>query len=227
MTKSRAVALGEATDDHEIQQETLRHIREKEANGAAVSNEWVKEYARQIALAGGARGVEDTGSLFGGMTTESLIDQRTDVTAYVRERIKDDKSLYGRLTDKGKAAKLGEVKGQKINAVANALKAQQADDARLAFEVESRKPGEVNDAINDAAKRLKDGEPKKQVLADAYKTISERLREVDARGRQAHGGDAATGAVLYQPPKPSAGRSDETATSAGRERKQKLVREES
>lgn len=191
--KSRAVALGEQTGDHAVQEETLKKVREKEAEGGHVSDAWVKEYARQIVLAGGARSVEDKGSLFGGMTTESLIDQRTDVTSYVREKLAADKNLFGGLTDPKKAARLGEVKGQKINAAKNALIAEQADNARLAFEVESRKPGEVNDAINDAAKRLKDGEPKKQVLAEAYDRIGAALREADSRGSRSHGGDVSAG----------------------------------
>lgn len=129
----------------------------------------------------------ETIDLFGAHTTrDMLIAERARVKQAAMLRLAKDKGLFRAAVQR--QAEL-ESRGNKLARDQN-LAAMDADtQAALRLEKEAHVKGWVSDALNEAARRLRDGEPTTRIVDDVVKA----LRAGDPGGARVRGPDGAAG----------------------------------
>jgi hypothetical protein len=168
--EGRGVAIGAASDSPADQEALLKLINKSEAKGKRVSDDVVEELARMVKSAG--QHTETQSGLFGVKElTKNLALEKADISTFVRSKIATERRIFQSVSQESKAAELGKVKGQTINAEKNAEIAQQATQAQEIYDRLSIRTGEVDDILNAAAKELAKGGNANAVKQRAYDSI--------------------------------------------------------
>ena len=169
ISESRGAAIGKATSDPATQQGILDVLAKREAGGRTVPDATVAEIGRIAEHAGNYS--ENTLSLFGPeQKTNSLILDVADVSAFVKREIMREKSVFGSVANEDKAQKLSKA-GNTINTGENQRISKEAALAAEVYDKLSLSKGPINDAIVNAARRIRNGEDAAKVKAQAYEAV--------------------------------------------------------
>ncbi|PHS59680.1 MAG: hypothetical protein COB03_02230 [Alteromonas sp.] len=154
--------------------------------------------ANEVRQAGFAESQGEQGGLFGNDPAESLIGERVKVMDSLRQTLVRDKRLFATLNDNAKTA---EQAGNRIAKDRNNALQETSADAIALLERATTTP-EINQQINDAARRVKDGE----TLASVTRELKEALLN----------GTNSPAASEGRTPAPSSGQADQAGQDAGR-----------
>ncbi|MDN6322260.1 MAG: hypothetical protein L0J73_06270, partial [Halomonas sp.] len=154
--------------------------------------------ANEVRQAGFAESPGEQGGLFGDDPAESLIGERVKVMDNLRQTLVRDKRLFATLNDNAQTA---EQAGNRIAKDRNNALQETSADAIALLERATTTP-EINQQINDAARRVKDGE----TLASVTRELKEALLN----------GPNSTAASEGRTPAPSSGQTDQAGQDAGR-----------
>ena len=138
-----------------------------------------KELANEAEVTAAVRNIKNsadvtvtTQDLFGGeTTTRSLAAERAKVEVAIARRLKEEKGLFNTLVRKAGLAET--VKGNVIAKDASANEAQRQADLLDTLSKLGGSKGPVSDALNEAARKLADGEPISAVTDAAVKRLGE------------------------------------------------------
>jgi hypothetical protein len=187
VAEGRAVAIGNATGDPEEQEAILKLIDKAESKGKHVTNETVNELARMVKGAG--QHAETQNTLFGAQeTTHSLALEKAEVSSYIRKTIGEEQRTFAGVADEKRAAQLGGVEGQTINAAKNGEIAGDAAIAKEMYDRLSVRSGTVDEILNRAAREIAEGKKPNDVKAKAYADTRDALREALAGADSVRGG---------------------------------------
>lgn len=154
--------------------------------------------ANEVRQAGFAESQGEQGGLFGDDPTESLIGERVKVMDSLRQALVRDRRLFATLNDNAKTA---ESAGNRIAEDRNNALQEASAEAIALLERATTTP-EINQQINDAARRIKDGE--------ALASVTRELKETLLNGTDS------TAASQGRTPAPSSGQADQARQYAGR-----------
>nr|WP_288102207.1 LPD38 domain-containing protein [Halomonas sp.] len=154
--------------------------------------------ANEVRQAGFAESQGEQGGLFGNDPAESLIGERVKVMDSLRQTLVRDKRLFATLNDNAQTA---EQAGNRIAKDRNNALQETSADAIALLERATTTP-EINQQINDAARRVKDGE----TLASVTRELKEALLN----------GTNSPAASEGRTPAPSSGQADQAGQDAGR-----------
>lgn len=176
--EQRAVVIGQSLKDHKQQQELVEMLEKEEKKGRKITNETIKELTDMITSAPTVE--SDQGGLFGLLGFEpesrSLALEKAQIQANLKRQLSKEKKLFGTV-GKSKAASDLEKAGNKINVDASSQIAETASKALDAFDQEKSLSGEVSKLINDAAKRIADGESRARVEKEIYSQVVNSLKK--------------------------------------------------
>ncbi|MCF2911925.1 LPD38 domain-containing protein [Halomonas sp. Cn5-12] len=154
--------------------------------------------ANEVRQAGFAESQGEQGGLFGDDPAESLIGERVKVMDNLRQTLVRDKRLFATLNDNAQTA---EQAGNRIAKDRNNALQETSADAIALLERATTTP-EINQQINDAARRVKDGE----TLASVTRELKEALLNGSNSPATSEG----------RTPAPSSGQADQAGQDAGR-----------
>lgn len=154
--------------------------------------------ANEVRQAGFADSQGEQGGLFGEDPAESLIGERVKVMDGLRQTLVRDKRLFATLNDNAKTA---EQAGNRIAKDRNNALQETSAEAIALLERATTTP-EINQQINDAARRVKEGE----TLASVTRELKEALLN----------GPNSTAASERRTPAPSSGQANQAGQDAGR-----------
>lgn len=205
MPEGRGVAVGRSGLDHAGQRALFGLIERAQRSGKKLSDADVGQLAHEVSHAPSVQ--QDTsdslfGDEFGG--AQNLAVEKAQLASYVRQRLGEDKTLFGRLTNEGKAQKLAKG-GNQINTGENARLAGEAAAAVERFDSARRLNDQVVDqALNHAAEAIHRGENANGVREELYATIRGRALASDAGAgaESAPGGAGASAGAAGVPPEP-------------------------
>ncbi|NYT74268.1 hypothetical protein HZU72_17800 [Halomonas sp. QX-2] len=154
--------------------------------------------ANEVRQAGFTESQGGQGGLFGDDPAESLIGERVKVMDSLRQTLVRDRRLFATLNDNAQTA---EQAGNRIAEDSNNALQETSAEAIALLERATTTPV-INQQINDAARRVKDGE----TLASVTRELKETLLN----------GTDSTAASEGRTPAPSSGQVDQTGQDAGR-----------
>ncbi|HEV7523016.1 MAG TPA: 2'-5' RNA ligase family protein [Candidatus Angelobacter sp.] len=176
LSHGRGIAIGKSTDNPATQEAILKLIEKAEKRGRRITDGQVAELAR---FAGRAK--ETTiaeGGLFGNsFRTENNALDKAEVSDYIKQKLSQEKRVFGAVSSDSKAEVLGQVKGQNIKAGANQKIALEAAQAGELYDKLSSSRGPIDDILENAAQRIAKRENPATVKADAYKQARTELRK--------------------------------------------------
>jgi GGDEF domain-containing protein len=180
LSQGRGIAIGKATDNPATQEAVLKLIEKAEKRGRRITDGQVSELAR---FAGRAKETTtEEGGLFGkSFRTENNALDKAEVSDYIKQKLMQEKRVFGAVSSEGKAEVLGQVKGQNIKAGANQKIALEAAQAGELYDKLSASRGPIDDILETAAQRLAKRENPATVKADAYKQARTELRKTLSR----------------------------------------------
>lgn len=209
MSIERAVAIGEATDDHAEQKAISQLVDKQEAKGKKVSAETLRELVRFVK--GSAKSEETTQSLFGSESiAKSHALEKAEVSAYVKQQLAKDKKLFG-FVSKGERAEELERGNNIIDVNASKALADEAAQGEEVYNKLSERAGPIADELDKASARLAGGENANAVKQEAYSTIRQALSEALTGGQGASAGQRQAAATGRAAREASTAAPDETA----------------
>lgn len=171
-----AALVGNATDDAPLQDAMLEVLRRTQP-----ANE---TQARSIVEQVKAAGVEvrTTEDLFGEQTfAESLYLERAQVLDAALKEARKDRAVFGRLVNE--ADRIEETGRNQLDRAANLTRIQEAADATTQITALANAKGPLSDALSDAARRLRAGEPSGPVATAFLAAARREILAGDQRGR--------------------------------------------
>jgi hypothetical protein len=189
----RAVIIGEMLPDHTDQSAAVQMLRAAEQRGKRLTDQEVRELFRRIT--GAERRVESQDTLFGvEEMTQNLALEEAQLSNAIRQRLGQEKKLFGLVGTKSNADRLGAA-GNKIEADANKAIADQAEQVLAVYDKLSLSAGPISDALRAGARRLADGEKLDAVKDAVYVSVRDSvakllggkktgIREADAGGKE-------------------------------------------
>lgn len=211
---ARAVAIAEATSDPVQQRTIAKMVADREAAGKPVTDASLAEMARLVKSSG--QHVETQQTLFGPeQVTHSLAFEKGDISSYIKQQIERDRRAFSAVASQDTAARL-EGEGNKIAVDRNAEVAQQAAQAGALYDTLSTHAGPVADTLEDAARRIANGEDPSAVKQQAYQAVQAQLSDAlkTATNRGAGGVEAPSG-VGSQDEGPTASEGPTSDAAAG------------
>lgn len=182
--EAHGVLIGRALDTPAGQRAAATLV---ERSPRSLSAAQVEELVAQVRQAGEATFTQE--SLFGQeQLTQSLIYERAEVSAELRNRLEADRKLFGYVTRGERATELQKA-GNVINVDESARLAQTSAIFAEAFTREAHAAGPVGSAITQAARRVASGEKTKAVVDDIFEPVRQALQEA-LEGRAATRGSA-------------------------------------
>lgn len=165
----RAKTIGEATPDHAEQKAILSLVEKKEARGTTVNNATLAELIRLVK--GSEQTTETTADLFGNQTiTKSLAIEKAEISAHIKQQLAKDKKLFGFVAKEGRADELARA-GNKIEVEKSKEISTQAAQAEEVYNKLSERGGPISGILDQAARRLADGDNAGTVKAEAYSRV--------------------------------------------------------
>ncbi len=189
----RAAIVGQGLDSYSDQKAIIDLAAKKKATDAEVSE--------MIRLSKGDESTpsipSDQGGLFGDESsdTSNNIYEVAQLSTAIRQRLSQEKKLFGIVGDKAAASKLGTA-GNKIKADANKQISDQANEALIVYDKLSRSESPITQSLRDGARRIANGEPIDLVRDQTYTATRNAVasllpgskvgvRKTDARGKKA------------------------------------------
>ena len=153
-------------------------VKRCEASGKRLTNDRVSEPVRLAHEA--PKQTETQESLFGAEEmTRSLLPEKAETSEYVRKQLAGEKKLFGAVGTEAAAERLGET-GNVIRAGENKRAAEHANQGLALYDKLSATAGPISDALDQAARRLADGEDPNDVKRQTYRSIKQQLvRQVE------------------------------------------------
>jgi len=172
--EKRAVLIGSKITNPDMQDALIKLLNKYESNGKKVTNDIISELADDILNAPSKD--ETQSSLFGDETkTESLALEKAEVAAYIRNNLSKDKKLFGVV---GRNA-------NRLESVGNVIKTEESlgisKEAGVILDVFDRNKnylGPISETLNEAARRIGNGENPGKAKQWAYDKIREDVSEI-------------------------------------------------
>jgi hypothetical protein len=174
ITPSRGVVIGKRIpNDPVAQADLVKYLETAEKRGKRYNNSEVDKIIGSVLRAKGAipNTVTQMESLFGTDFIESgNFGERARIADRIEKRILSDKKLFTIVADAKKAASL-EGAENRLNADENAARSSQAEQLLEMYRKFENSAGEVDDALNDAAREVVEGKPQRESEDRAYERI--------------------------------------------------------
>lgn len=190
--------VGGATDNPELQGAMLEVLRR-----AQPANEvQARSIVEQVKTAG--LETRTTSDLFGEQTfAESLYLERAQVLDAALKEARKDRTVFGRLVSE--ADRIQETGSNRLDQAANLQRIQEAADATTQVTALANAKGPLSEALSDAARRVRAGEPAGRAATDFLAAARREILTGDQRGARARGtrpaGEAPRGAAQLTPKK--------------------------
>ena len=171
----RAIAIGEAGLDHAQQKSIVESIEKRERSGKNVTDGTVSELIR---LEKGAGKTSETQTdLFGSQQIErSLGFEKAEVSDYIKQQMAREKRTFGFVSKGGRAQELARG-GNVIDVERSGAISSGAAQAEEVYNKLSARGGPISDILNQAARKLADGENAGTVKSEAYNQIRQAISE--------------------------------------------------
>lgn len=205
LTQGRAITLGESTADPAEQKAVLDLVERKERAGKKVSDDTLSELIRLVKSSG--QTTETTTNLFGTQEiNRSLALEKAEISAHIKQQLAKDKKLFGFVSKGDRAAEL-ERGGNKIDVEKSQQISTSAAQAEEVYNLLSARGGPIANILDEAARKLADGETAATVKSDAYSRIraevSQTLGGGEGRSAERHEGTSEAepdpGTSLFSP----------------------------
>lgn len=181
MRPKRGVAIGEATADPAEQRAIADLIAKRERSGKHVNDDTLRELVRLAKSSGQTS--ETTASLFGPEEVRrSLALEKAEVSAYVKDQLSRDRRLFGFVAKEGRAQEL-QRGGNRIDVETSRRISTEAQQAGEVYDKLSERAGPVADVLDQASRRLAEGDNPAHVKQEAYQQIRAAVAEA-LRGRE-------------------------------------------
>ena len=168
LAPARGAVIGHAGLS-ESQQDALFTMLDKRSRSQPVTDRALRETLESVKAA--PTKTEKKSDLFGEDEHEtSLALHRGDVAAHVKERLGNDKKLFGVVSKSKHAARLEEA-GNKIDAETSGKISGEAATTLAAFDQLKNRSGPIAHILNHAAERLHGGEKRQKVHEETYHAI--------------------------------------------------------
>jgi hypothetical protein len=165
---ARAVQLGGSGLD-DSQQRSLLQLVEKTEKKKAITQNTFNELLDIVRSSSST--TSEQFDLFGSsVSTQSLAIEKARIQASIRQKLSQEKNLFGRVASSRAAEKLKEG-GNVIESDKNRKIADEADIGMRVFDQFKNLSGPVSQLINEATERIANGEPAKQVENELYSKI--------------------------------------------------------
>lgn len=229
LPEGKAAIIGELLDTPAKQDAAVKLLEQADKRGKKLTDSEFREVVRlQVGRASTVKKTEQT--LFGDIESEHNVAlELGQVSDYIKQQLRSEKSLFGRVGTEGASKRLGET-GNVIKAEENKARSEEVAQVQELYERLSKSSGPIAEALDSAAKELADGQSTAEVKSRAYDRIRDTLRtEVSAlngggktgvrpgvagargeRGSQASGGTVETGVPPKEEKGPPAARKDLT-----------------
>jgi hypothetical protein len=194
----RAVAIGDSTNDPAEQKAIVDLIAKKEKQGKHISNETLRELVRFVK--GSEQNQETTADLFGSQEiTKSLALEKAEVSSYIKQQLAKDKKLFG-FVSKGERAQELERGNNIIDVNTSRTLAEEATQGEEVYNKLSERAGNVASALDEAARKLANGENANVVKQQAYDKVRAEISSALGRGQgqSAEGNQGPAGRVQAQ-----------------------------
>ena len=205
LTQGRAIAIGEATADPAEQKVVLDLVERKERTGKKVSDDTLSELIRLVKSSG--QTTETTANLFGTQEiNRSLALEKAEISAHIKQQLQRDKKLFGFVAKGDRATELARA-GNKIDVEKSKEISTGAAQAEEVYNRLSERGGPIAGILEEAARKLADGDNAATVKSDAYSRVrgevSQTLGGGEGRGPGRHEGtpenEPDTGTNLFSP----------------------------
>lgn len=187
LPEGHGAAIGAMLDSPEMQRVAVSAL---ERTSQRLSESEVRELARQIRDAGSETATQET--LFGNESTElPLYVEKAKLADGIRRRLAADRRLFGYVAREGRADDLARA-GNKIDVENSRRIADESAQLEEVFSGLWTRSGPIATALNDAARRIANGEAKpRDAIASVYPSIRDAVQE--ALGRREGAGSGAPG----------------------------------
>jgi broad specificity phosphatase PhoE/ParB-like chromosome segregation protein Spo0J len=205
LTQGRAIAIGEATADPAEQKAALDLVERKERAGRKVSDDTLAELIRLVKSSG--QTTETTADLFGTQQiNRSLALEKAEISAHIKQQLQRDKKLFGFVAKGDRATELARA-GNKIDVEKSKEISTGAAQAEEVYNRLSERGGPIAGILEEAARKLADGDNAQSVKSDAYQRVRTEVSQTLGAGerRSAGGHEGApetkpdTGTNLFSP----------------------------
>lgn len=195
LDEGRAVAIGQATDNPDLQRQILDMVQNKEKSGNKISNDVVASLAKHVVNSPNYE--TQTQSLFGPqVTTNSLALEKAQVDAGILRNLRGEKAAFGAVKSQSRAEQLGRA-GNVIKPEENKAIADRANQAIELYNRLSQRAGPVNRAVETGAIEMSLGHGTKQEIIDRTTQQIRQILDQELSGGQP--GQSGSGTPLESP----------------------------
>ncbi len=190
--EGRAVVIGGKLSDKSQQRALLELVKKEEKRGRKITNDVLVELAEMVRTAPKQQ-AQSSGqlSLLDALgfdpEEKTLAIEKAQVTASIKRKMVRDRKLFSTV-GKSKAAQDLSEAGNKINVDRSKEIAAEANTTLQLFDKAKRYRGKVDNALNEGAQRIANGENKEKVIKDTYRQISEDLQKTYKFGKESRAG---------------------------------------
>lgn len=174
LKQDRAVIIGEGLNNFEDQKAVLKLAEQKRATN--------NEIREMIRLANGTQSTSEApvqSGLFGDIVDDapSLIYETSQLSNFIRQRISQEKKLFGLVGNQSAAERLGTA-GNEIKADANREISDQANQALAVYDKLSARSGPIAELLRHGAERIARGERPESVKQDIYAAVRDSVAKL-------------------------------------------------
>lgn len=173
VSERRGLAIAGNLEDHNLQDELIGKIRQKEEKHKSYSDAAVEQMAKRMQLTSTV--TEHQTDLFGDYEeTRSLVVEAGDILNELRREISTEARAFRSQAVKGREELLGKAGNVLADRETNQRYADEAAGLLEKFDLETTHKGETNDVVNEFAKQLaaaRNAREEKSVIATAKQRI--------------------------------------------------------
>lgn len=173
LDEGRAVAIGQATDNPDLQRQIINLVQNKEKSGKHIPNDVVSSLAKHVVNAPNYE--TQTQGLFGMQSeTRSLAIEKAQVDAGILRNLRGEKAAFGAVKSQARADQLSRA-GNVIKPEENRAISDRATQAIELYNRLSQRAGPVNKAVETAAMEISLGQETKATIDRATAEIRQIL----------------------------------------------------
>jgi hypothetical protein len=190
----RGILIGSKVPEPTQQYGLIKLLDHARASGKRVTDDTVAELADMVTAAPTHTATEQT--LFGQeTTTTSLALEKAELLSQLRNRLVDEKNLFGKVGRQGAAETLAQA-GNVIDVTQSQTRSQQAAQVLALFDRLKNVTGPISDAVNSAVAQIAGGARASIVRERLYRQL---LADLPTLLRGAEGAGAVTGPGVSGP----------------------------
>ncbi len=200
LQQQRAIQIATMLDDPADMRALAQSITELEKGGDHIRDDEIPELVRAVENAPKSEAVQET--IFGTETIrKNLVREKAQLSAWVKRELRSDHASFKSAAKNAERLKKG---NNIIDAEASQAIADTAEQVGEIYDKLNRYQGPISEALNDATKRIAEGESADAVRQRLYARVHEEVRKAITGGREGsgpgiqearNGGTGATGSI--------------------------------